>query len=207
MCIIAAPILEHRSPPQRSCSTDSTPRMPRRASTTQEQEIQETTTTKTVPSRSYSADSTPRMPHRTSAKRRLSHRHPHVNQEDSDERKPAPPARILSRWSSSERLIVDGPPSQPLSCSVKESQHEDVLDRLRFTIGRLQADSDSRWSTSYQAASDTAPSEPLAHRRMIAGSGSASAVKESRKHHVETLYLSAVPRSPPRQRQMVANFA
>jgi hypothetical protein len=106
--------IEHRSPPQRSYSTDSTPQMPQRTSATQEG-IR--VTTKTVPSRSYSADSTPRMPHRTSTKRMHSYRHYHLNQEASHERKPATPTRLLSRWSSSARLIVDDrPPSQPLSC-------------------------------------------------------------------------------------------
>jgi hypothetical protein len=166
--------LEHRSPPQeRSCSTDSTPRMPQHTSTsTQEQGIQETTN-KTVPSWSYSADSVPQVPQRTSTKRVRSYRHHHLNQDDSHERKPAPPTSLPSRWSSSARLIVDGPPPQPLSCcqmsrgpsssvAVNESHQEDVLDRLRITIGKLQADSDSRWSSSYRAASDTAPSKPLA---------------------------------------------
>jgi hypothetical protein len=225
MCIVASPILakpqdadqptsrcrttveresrlsriEYRSPPQRSYSTDSTPRMPQRTSTAQEG-IRETT--KTVPSRSYSSDSTPRMPHRSSTKRVHSHRHHHLNQDDSQERTPAPPTRLLSRWSSSARLIVDdGPPSQPLSCcqmsrgqssvSIEESHHEDALNR----------------SSSYPATIDSAPSEPLARHRMIAGSSRALAVKESLKHPFESLYLSAVPRATPTQRQMVAHFA
>jgi hypothetical protein len=167
--------IEHRLPPQRSYSTGSTPRMPQRTSnSTQEQGIQETTK-KTVSSQSCSADSMPQIPQRTSTKTVRPYRHHHLNQEDSHERKPAPPTSLPSpsRWSSSARLIVDGPPSQPLSCcrisrgpsisvAVNESHQEDVLDRLRITIGKLQADSDSRWSSSYRAASDTAPSKPLA---------------------------------------------
>jgi hypothetical protein len=192
MCIIASPILgegqneanqsspRYRTVTRESClgpienhslrssspSSDSTPRLPHRTSTTEE-EIRETT--KTVNGHTE----------RQSNKRVHSYLHNHLNQENSHERESAPGARLYSRWSSSARVIVDRSPSQPLSCcqmsirsgnvSVKESHDEDrsgqsdskSLSRLSSTVGRPQ-DSDSRWSSSYRAAFDMAPSEPLA---------------------------------------------
>jgi hypothetical protein len=213
--------IENHSLRSSSPSSDSTLRMPHRASTTQEG-IRETT--KTVSE--YGDVDTGR---KSNTKVHL-YLHNHLNHEKSHERGSAPAASLYSRWSSSARITVDRPPSQPLSScqmsrgssnvSVKEGHDEyrgersdsKSLSRLGSTVGRLQ-DSDSRWSSSYRVALfDTAPSAPLARRRMIAEPSITSAVKESLKNPVEYLHLSVVPslilpRAPPIHRQMFANFA
>jgi hypothetical protein len=99
--------------------------------------------------------------------------HHQLDQESADERLP-------SRWSSSSRVIVDAPPSQPArrqemgesTCcgSVKEtSHHKDILGTRNFrrgsaAIGSLQR-SNSRWTSgSTGVIADSPPLQPLRRR-------------------------------------------
>jgi hypothetical protein len=109
-----------------------------------------------------SAQTTPEM---------TSPQHQHLDQESADERLP-------SRWSSSSRVIVDAPPSQPVrrqemgespacSGSVKQtSQHKDNLGTTRnlrreSAFGSLQR-SNSRWTS--RVITDSPPLQPLSRR-------------------------------------------
>jgi hypothetical protein len=93
--------------------------------------------------------------------------HQRPNQENVHERESAC-ERHQSRWSTNTRVIVDGPPSQPLSRqqssrSVKESHHKDPgtgIARHVSATGRLQG-SNPKWSSSSGVIIDTPPSQPL----------------------------------------------
>jgi hypothetical protein len=96
-----------------------------------------------------------------------------LNQENLLERENAV-ERLHSRWSSSVRVIVDRPPSQPLSRrqmsggpssgSVKQSHQKDPgvgdAHRRGNAFERLQQ-SDSKWTSGSGVSTDRPPLQPL----------------------------------------------
>jgi hypothetical protein len=97
--------------------------------------------------------------------------HQFLNQENMRERESAV-ERLHSRWSSSFRIIVDRPPSQPISrrqmsgepssCSVKESHQKDP-GRGGSAARRLQR-SNSKWTSGSGVFTDSPPLQPLSRR-------------------------------------------
>jgi hypothetical protein len=113
--------------------------------------------------------STPTPPDMTSLHQCLNHQHVYDAREIAVE-------KLQSRWSSSPRVIVDTPPSQPLSRqqtsgnpstgSVKESHNTDPCtgnDRRQSPFGRLQRNN-SKWTSSYGVIADSPPLQPCSHR-------------------------------------------
>jgi hypothetical protein len=107
--------------------------------------------------------------------------HQHINQENVREQEGVV-ERLLSRWSSSSRVITDRPPSQPLSCrqmsggpsggSVKESHKDpgmgDAPHRRQSAVERPQP-SESKWTSGSGIIADRPPVQPLSPRRIAVG--------------------------------------
>jgi hypothetical protein len=134
---IAGHMIEHHSPvpslPSRTAGSISLPRLKHRTSTTDRAESRETTKTgcgsqdvenspgrKSSETLQHSYDILHHRSHLTRgyhSERKLAPPTRLLSKREySSERKLVPPPRLLSRWSSSDRFINDGPPSQPLSC-------------------------------------------------------------------------------------------
>ena len=106
--------------------------------------------------------------------------HQRLDQENVHERESAV-ERLQSRWSSSSRLIIDRPPSQPLSRrqmsggprsdSVKES-HKDpgVGDaHRRGNAFERPQQSDLKWTSGSGVITDRPPLQPLSRRGSAVG--------------------------------------
>jgi hypothetical protein len=85
--------------------------------------------------------------------------------------------RLHSSLSSSSRVIVDRPPSQPLSrrttcrgpkSDLVEESHKDPemggVHQRGYTFERLQQQSDSKWTSGSGGIKDRPPLQPLSHR-------------------------------------------
>jgi hypothetical protein len=99
----------------------------------------------------------------------------HLNQENVHARESVV-ERLQSRWSSSSRVIVDTPPSQPPSLeqmsgspssgSEKESHHEDpgAGGFQRGSAFERPQRSNSKWTSGSEVITDSPPLQPLSRR-------------------------------------------